>query len=234
MADEPAAAPADAQDTPTPDAPEAPTQDTPEADQQTAPSTDWEQRYNSLRPEFDRTNQLVAAARGDHGPEAQAEALRQFGIELQQEEEAQQDPYDSEFADPAEQALQKAEALEQLLAERDEQAEVQRFDQLEEEYIAATISELEAQEGLNLSEKEKKLVRNNALANRLQDDRPDLEGAFADLKDIQSAARDRYLKSKKTAALAPIGTAGEDKIDLRDPEARQKKMAEIIAAEEGE
>jgi len=225
MADEPVAAEAP-EESGTPE--EAAVQDAP-AQEQTAPDTiDWKQRYEDLRPEADRRQSTLADLEGHNGPQRQAEALRRFGVELQEEEE-EEDPY-ADLADPAEQALQRTEMLEQQLAQRDEAAQEAEFERLESEYIDKTVGELEAKEGIELSEKEYATVVNNALANRLEDDRPDLEGAFADLKEIQSAARDRYLNSKK-APKAPVGTAGEDKLDTKNPEELRKHAAEIMEAE---
>lgn len=227
MADEPVVAPAE-QDTPEVEAASA-VQETPAQEQQ-APQTDWEKRYNDLRPEFDRSNQMLAAARGDHGPEAQAEALRQFGIELEQDEP---DYVEDEFADPMEEVRRLREEITQKEAAQQEAAEAAEFDKLENEYISKTTEELEKQHGIKLTEKEKRIVRNDALANRLDDDRPDLEGAFADLIEVHNEAVNRRVNAKTNAPKAPVGTAGEDKLDLSDDETRQKFMAEVFEAEGG-
>lgn len=222
--DEPAVAPVEEQDTPAVDTAAAPTEDTPQAE--TAPETDWKQRYEDLRPEFDRRNELLSAAQGLHGPEAQAEALRQFGVELEQEEA---ESLDNDFADP----MEEIQKIKEQLAQRDESAKAEEFNRLEAEYIDKTVEELEAKHGIELSDKAYDTVVNNALAHRLNDDRPDIEGAFSTLLALQDEARKSHVESKKNAPKAPVGAPGEEKIDLRDPEARRKYMAEIIEAEEG-
>ena len=225
MADEPTQAPeTETQDTPTNDA--ASTQQetpAPESTEDSTPVTDWEQRYNSLRPEYDRSNQLLAAARGEHGPEAQAQALQQFGVELDSEEE--QEPENDEWVDPDD----RIDRLEQQLAERQQREEEAEFERLESDFIDQTLSKIQEDENVTLSKQERKFVETNALANRLDNGEPNLQGAFDDLKGIKSAARDEY-RSSKTAPKAPVGTAGEDTIDSSDKEARNKWMAEDLAA----
>jgi hypothetical protein len=228
MPDEATAALEETQDTSVEAASPEETPATESTDSQTAPATpDHEKRYNDLRSEFDRRN---AALSGQYGPEAQADALRQFGIELEaEEEEAPEDDY----ADPGETALKRTEALEQRLAEREQQAEAAEFDRLEDQYITKTIKDLEGEHSVTLTDKEKRIVRNDALANRLQDDRPDLEGAIETLIEVKKAERNAVVNGKKDAPMAPVGTAGEDKLDLSDDETRQKYMAEVFESEGG-
>jgi len=174
------------------------------------PAVDYQKRYDDLVPEYTRGQQLIAAARGDHGPEAQMQALQQLGVEVQQEEEAEED---DPFEDPAERALRETQALKAKLAEKDEQEEVARFQKLEREFIDTTLGEIEGKENVKLSKRDKHFVETAALSNRLEDGRPDLEGAVKDLIELRNEARDGYIASKK-APKAPVGTAGEAKIDF--------------------
>jgi hypothetical protein len=174
------------------------------------PAVDYQKRYDDLVPEYTRGQQLIAAARGDHGPEVQMQALQQLGVEVQQEEEAEED---DPFVDPGERALRETEALKAKLAEKDEQEESARFQKLEREFIDTTLGEIEGKENVKLSKRDKHFVETAALSNRLDDGRPDLEGAVKDLIELRNEARDGYIASKK-APKAPLGTAGEDKIDF--------------------
>lgn len=195
-----------------------------EPEQGSQPAIDYEQRYNDLRPEFDRKNQLLSAAEGHHGAEAQAQALRQLGVEVELDEEP-----DDAYVDPDE----RIDRLEAQLQERQEAEKEAEFQRLESQYIKSTLAEIEGQEEIKLSDQETKLVVNHALANRLGDGKPDLQGAVEALKTIKGAARDEYLASqreKAKAPRAPVGTAGEEKIDLSDQDARQKWMAEQMQA----
>jgi hypothetical protein len=230
MADEPVAAPLATEDTPA--APEAPVStDTPTPE---SPEViDYKQRYEDLRPEFDRRNELLADIEGRNGPDRQARALQEHArIELE-DEEAQAELEDDEFElppDPGEEIAQ----IRQELAERDEASEQAEFNDLEDRYIEATLGDLEGKENLKLTDDEKALVRNYGLNNRDEfDGKPDLEGGFAALKASLEADRKRYMESKRNAVLAPVGTEGEQKINTRDPEARRKAMADIYEAEEG-
>lgn len=224
MPDEATQAPDEVQDTPTPDE-TAPENGKP-VEQEQEPTVDWEQRYESLRPEYDRNNQLLAAARGEHGPEAQIEALQALGVDVEQEEAEESD----EFEDPYDALERRQAALEQQIQERDEAAQEAEFQELEKQFIDATLDEIQGAENVTLSAQEKKWVETQAKANRLETGEPNLKGAFDDLKGIKSAARDEYLASKK-APKAPAGAVGEEKIDLssKNKDKRNKWMAEQIA-----
>jgi hypothetical protein len=199
-----------------------------------AGTDNWEQRYNDLRPEFDRRNALLTAAEGQQGPEAQAQALRQLGIEVQMEEEEEAEP--DQWEDPTERLEQRLTAQEERLTQREEKEQQEHFAQLEDSYIKSTLGEIEGKENVKLSDAEKRVVRNAGLANRLEDGRPDLQGAFDDLKGIKSAAAEEYRASKNTP-LPPVGSAGEEKFDPRDGKSRrafiQKDFEARQAADQG-
>lgn len=228
MPDEATQAPDEVQDTPTPD--EAASAEEKPAEQDQEPTVDWEQRYNSLRPEYDRSNQLLAAARGDHGPEAQIEAARQLGWDVQQQPQEEEDP----FEDPEERTQREIAEIKEQLQQHKEAEEWAEFEQLEKGFVKETLDGLEGDENVKLSGKERTWIETQAKANRLESGEPNLKGAFDDLKGIKSAARDEYLASKK-APKAPAGAVGEEEIDLSNKEKRNKWMAEQIgdALEEG-
>lgn len=219
-------APPESQETPINAAPE----EGKPAEEAPAATDNWEQRYNDLRPEFDRRNALLTAAEGQQGPEAQAQALRQLGIEVQ-EEEAEEET-EPNWVDPD----QRIDQLEARLTQREEAEQQAHFAQLEDQYIKSTLGEIEGKENSKLSEAETRVVRNAALANRLEDGRPDLQGAFDDLKGIKSAAAEEYRASKNTPT-PPLGSVGEEKFDPRDPKSRrafiQKDFEARQAADQG-
>lgn len=225
MPDEATPAPEETQDTPSVET--ASTEEKP-VEEAPAASDPWEQRYNDLRPEFDRRNALLSAAEGQQGPEAQAQALRQLGVEVEMAEA--EDDKDDEFLSDVERLEQRLAAQEEKFTQREQQEQEAHFQKLEETFIESTLSEIEGKESVKLSERETKVVVNNALANRLENGEPDLQGAFDDLKGIKSAARDEYLASKKNVPAPPIGSAGEDKIDFSNPDARRKFMADDFNA----
>lgn len=196
----------------------------PESKEDSPPAVDYQKRYDDLVPEYTRGQQLIAAARGDHGPEAQVQALQQLGVTVQQAEEEAKD--DDPFEDPYESRIEK---LEQKLASKEEQEEVAQFQKLEREYIDSTIGELESKENIKLTDKEKRFVKSDGLANRLEDGRPDLQSAFNEVIAYRKETLAGHVASKK-AAQAPVGAAGEEKIDFSDPEQKRKYMAEQFEA----
>jgi len=223
MPDEATQAPDEVQDTPSPD---AAVEETKPAED-TQPAVDYQQRYESLVPEYTRGQQLIAAARGDHGPEAQVQALQQLGVEVQQAEEAAEV---DEFEDPTDRLARELEAIKSQLSSKEEAEQQKQFQELERQYIDNTIGELEKSEDIKLSAEDKRFVKNDALNNRLEDGRPDLEGAVRALKARDEARLSEYLTTKK-APKAPVGAAGEEKLDLSDPDVRQKYMKEVMEAE---
>ncbi|MBS1892743.1 MAG: hypothetical protein JST59_15715, partial [Actinobacteria bacterium] len=211
MADEPNVAP-DIQDTPNPEAPVTPDTPTPES-----PEIDYQQRYEALRPEFDQRNQFIAAVEGRQGPEAQEQALRQIGIDLQSDDPEPVDSSD-DFFDVPDPSAEIAQLRRELAEDKAQAAQAQEH-QAEAEYVEQTVAQLEQKDNLNLTDDEYNYVVNYGLTHRDEfDGRPDLEGGLAALKAVQQAGQQRYLKSKETAALAPTGSTGEPNINFRDKE----------------
>jgi hypothetical protein len=200
----------------------------PEGQTESPDSIDWKQRYEDLRPEADRRASLLADIEGRNGPDRQAAALAEHArIELEAEEAEEPD---DEFDLPPD-PLDEIETIKQQLAERDQAAEQAEFDQLEAAYIESTVDELADKASLKLNDDEYEVVVNFALANRdPHDGKPALEGGIAKLKAIKEASRQDYLQSKDDTILAPVGTEGEPKINLRDKQARQKLGTEVYEA----
>lgn len=220
MADTPDEAPAVEQDTPANDTePEAPTQDTPEAED-TEPEVDYRQRYESLRPEFDRTNQVLAALQGRHGPDAQAEAAKMFGFEFAEDEEE-----DTELRDPADEIAE----IKRQLAERDQQAEAQQLEAAEQTWIQQELGKVAKSEDRDLTDEETDIIVGYALSNRFDDGQPDIEGGHERLKAIYSAAQKRLVNSKR-APRPPAGVPGADAIDTSTPEGRRKAILQTAEA----
>lgn len=203
--------------------------------QEDAPDIDWKQRYEDLRPEADRRASLLADFEGRNGPERQAQALATYAqIELEQEEAAAVADEDDESFDYTDPSDEVAQLREEIAQEREQQQEAE-FQQLEADYIESTVEGLEQQHNTQLSDREYELVVNYALANRdSHDGKPDLDGGFVALKEAQDAARQRYLESKNSAALAPTGTAGDRKVNLRSKEDRVKLATEAFEAAEAQ
>lgn len=218
-------APTPVEETPQDTSTEAAVEETKPADDVTPSTDNWEQRYNDLRPEFDRRNALLTAAEGHQGPEAQAQALRQLGVEVDFEEEEEPEE-DETWVDPDE----RFDRLEKRLAERDEEAEAADFAAREEAWLDNALTEVEAKEGLKLSQAETKIVLDIALANRNpQNGEPNVQGAVEALKESWTERQANYRASKKSPA-APVGSTGEAKVDFSNDKERRKFMAEDLAS----
>lgn len=218
-------APEEVQDTPINDAEPGESGAAPESTD-SKPAVDYQQRYESLVPEYTKGQQLLAAARGDHGPEAQMDALQRLGVEVQAEEEGEEevDPFD----DPYDNRIGK---IEQELASRTEREEQTRFQKLERDYIDQTVGDLEKNLEIKLTAKEKRFVESDALANRLDDGRPNLEEAVKSVKELRDEARDGYIATKKSIK-PPVGSAGEEKVDFSkmSPDEKEQWMAQDVEA----
>lgn len=221
----------EAPETGTPPEPKATPPEAPAEGQTDSPDNiDWKARYEDLRPEADRRASLLADIEGRNGPERQTQALAEHArIELAEEEAEEPEEEFDLPPDPSE----EIEAIKKQLAERDEAAEAAEFDQLEQDYTERTVSSLEESENMKLSDEGYELIVNYGLSHRdPHDGKPDFEGGFKALKAEREAASAAYSRSKDEAALAPVGSKGEQKVDLSDKEARQKLATEAYEAAE--
>lgn len=196
---------------------------------------DWEKRYNDQRSEFDRRGSVIADIEGRNGPEKQAEALRQYGVDLDDEEDDDEPlgEYDEEFDDELRDPLEEIDEVRSTLQEREEAEKEAQLAAAERDYIEEAVEELEGPERFNieLSDEEYELVVHHALANRdAHDGRPDLEGGFKALQAAQEAARTRFAKARDDVPIPPIGAEGEPKVDMKDKEARQKLGRQVFEA----
>lgn len=223
MPEEAPEAPVEEQETPESpeaEAPEAP--DTPEQEETPSePEIDYRKRYEDLRPEFDRANQVLAALQGRHGPEAQAQAAQMFGFELEDVEEIE-----NEDLDPRE----EIEKIRRELRERDEQAEAKELELAEQEWIQQEIGKVAKSEGRDLTQEEKDIITSYAISHRFEDGQPDIEGGHERLRAIYKAAKDRLISSKRNAPTPPQGAPGDETIDTSTPEGRRAAIEQIAEA----
>jgi len=198
------------------------------------PAVDYQKRYDDLVPVYTQGQQLIAAARGEHGPEAQMQALQQLGVEVQQEEEAEEgDP----FEDPYDKRLGN---VEQRLAAKEQAEQEAEATATEQRLVKDALKGFEKEDTVTLSDRDKKIIESNALINRWQFQSVDdlnaaLKGAFDDLMAVKGEARDGYIASKK-APKAPVGSAGEAKIDFSKMSRDEinQWMAEDVEARQAE
>jgi hypothetical protein len=197
-----------------------------------SPEIDFEQRYNDLRSEFDRRNQqyseaeqLQAALSGAAGPEAQAQVLAAFGIELEDDEDTGFDELD-EF-DPD----SRIDRLESMLEEQQMAAQEEAMAEAEVDYLTDGIEALEQQEGREFSDQEIAILASVARANPDDNGAPDLAVAHAHLTELLNDRQSAWVQSKK-AKRPGSGVAAEKAADLDNDEARVQFMADRFAAAE--
>ena len=195
------------------DAPQAPETDTPEpgpapvADTPEAPQSDpYESRYNDLRSEFDRRNNLIAAAQ-----QGDAEALSELGFELYQEEQ-QAEPAPGEF-DPFDpdslQALIDARVRDQV-----EQALTPFQEQQKQEKIEiASASALHSIDGFETLPQEAQDTIWDLAARVLpprQDGLYDVQAAWDRFHGLNNALQQSWAQSKPRGARVAGGQAATD------------------------
>lgn len=93
------------------------------------------------------------------------------------------------------------------------------------------IEAIEEKEGRTLSDAETQFILAQTEAQLRSGGQLDVQAAYGPIEDMSKTAVDRYLKSKKQAQSAPLGSAGDEKIDLNDEEARQELMAKVMEAD---
>jgi hypothetical protein len=193
---------------------------------------DYEQRYNDLRSEFDRRNQeysqaeqLQAALSGHAGPEAQAEVLAAYGIELEGDEPEIEfdEPYDTD---------ERIDRLEQTIEEQQAQAELVEAQEMEQEFMADGIEALEQREGREFSDQELATLASLARANRTETGVPDLATAYETLTELERDRQQAWIESKRTGRAPGVGVAASKAVNLDDPEERVKFIADRVAAGE--
>ena len=218
------------------EAPETP--DTPIADEtpaeaasealSTEKAIDWEQRYNSLRPEWDRAKTqlseyeqyqpLIQSLQTD--PRATIKALQeQFGDEYEDEDD---------YEDPGERALRLIQEQQETAQQ---QAERERLEEMEEQYVGEGIDALAERDNVELSDHAQAVIyalaTNDAL--RGENGRPDVEAAYDALRAFEKEVRDSYVNSKKSPRI-PSGGPGVKSPDLSNEQERVNYMAQIIEA----
>lgn len=198
--------------------------------------TDYEKRYNDMRSEFDRRGSELSnyrfqdeALRGEHGPEQQALAFQRAGVEVQQaEEEAEEDP----FEDPYEKRIG---TLEQRLEAKEEAEEQAQADATEAQLVKEGLTDLEKEGTVKLTEIDKEIIKNDALINRfnfrsIDDLNAALKNSYDRLVAVKKGSQEEYRTSKNNVQLPPVGSAGEEKLDTRNPEQRRAFMLKDFEA----
>jgi len=218
------------QDTP-PAAPEEGTPVPPEP-QGSEPEIDYQKRFEDLQPELTKAQQQNAEFRRlyEAAQEGHPEALELLGIE----QPGQPTDDDENYIDPDEQRWAEFDQLKEHLSQRDEEQEQAQIYEQEAAHIDDALDSLESELGFELSQEDVDFIVDRAVTNRGEDGLPDVTAAGkAFLKSLESA-RDRYMEQRKNAPKAPVGSPGEENIDLRDDESRRRELARTMESEGSE
>lgn len=221
MAEEPAAA-EETQTTPQSEPSGAPDGPPAEPTEGSTPASDYEQRYNDLRPQYDRTHQRLSEyerfieALSD--PEQQAAALRAFGIELEDDEQ-----YDFDEEPDWEDRFERIESVLQDQATQAQEAEAAQY---EEQWLDLELDRLDPKEEWPESYVDKVVRLSYSFAD--EEGIPDLEAAHASLQQEFEAQRKNWVASKR-APQAPSGASASHQPDLDDRDQRREYMARRMA-----
>lgn len=208
---------------------DAPVQtDTAQESTDSEPDVNWERRYADLQPEYTRATQeaselrqqqeqlrtaLVIAQDPEHPDYVRANEMLGFEVEDSEDE------YESD-----EDALQqRLDQLEERFEQSDQEAEMAALEDAEWTWLDRELGRLEADKGLNLSDEEAYVVVGAALANRLDNDQPDMEGAFEALTKAWDSRQKAWRESKR-APQAPSGATAASDVNLDDKESRREFM----------
>ena len=147
----------------------------------------------------------------------------------QDDEEDEFDFEDDEYIDPEDRIAR----LEQVISNQQQQAQAEQLAELEEEYVANQLDDLESREGIELSDEETEILFNLATSDRFraEDGEPGIEEAYELMQTFQRNAREQYVSSKKAPKI-PSGQAVEKQYNLDSEEGRRDYMAAVLQAEE--
>lgn len=200
MPEEATPAPEEIQDTP------AQETETPVEDTSPAPVVDYEQRYNNLRPEFDRTKQQLR----EYEEQLQA---------LQTQEQAPEDDEDYEYEYEDSVARQGLERIETLLAERDEQATLERQHAEATSHIDSELTALETEYSEEFSDSEAEWIGTRAYALRDENGKPDVRAAYDAFNKMLEGRKAKWTKTKK----APKVNSGPPAAQIQELDTSQKR-----------
>lgn len=225
------------------DAQEAPTEGDPQVEapaaestdsqtQQTDDGTDYRQRYENLRPQYDRTMaQVQQYEQVFQDPATLARAIKATGLSENEllaalGYETEGTPEEDLSADPLEGDVQQ---IKEWVSQQQQAAEAAQLEELEAQFFDQEITALEKAENRQFSEEELHAIV--ALAEQMPDEQglPQVGEAFKRIQAIADSANKRYVESKKAPAIA-IGQPGSEAIDLSDENKRIDVAAQIAQA----
>ena len=207
-------------DTPNPSAPTG-TPDTPQVN--------YEQRYNDLRPQFDRTAQEAAELRSwkerlTSDQDAQREFLQSLGYEVEEPDQGYQDPTATELAQLRKELSEVSQWKDNLTAEQQQAQQLQIINASVEEQFRSTAPDLDPAT--------REWVETRALGMPPRDDgMPDIQGAFQAFQAWETERQKQWATTKRSAPrFSAGGKEGTSAPNLDDQQARRDWMASQLDA----
>ena len=200
-------APDEIQDTPTDAAPDVDTQQ---------PVVDYEARYHSLRPEFDRKSQRLAE-------------LEELFAQSQQtdtpddDEDFEYDFEDSVARQAAERAAREVAELKAQLLQQQEKAD-------RDSYITSELEAIEAATKDEFDEDESDWIGNYALNHPDEHGNPDVRAAYERFNRIFERRKSKWASGKRADRPA-AGPGAVEVPDLDDPEQREQYIDRLMSGE---
>ncbi|MGH2761385.1 MAG: hypothetical protein ACRDLD_02195 [Thermoleophilaceae bacterium] len=182
--------------------------------------TDWQNRYESLQPEFTRVTQQNSELRQviDLARQGDPEALEILGLDLAETEDDEYADDDDEYADDEPEELYDPRVDELLEVEHERELDAI------EDHVEDEIERLSEAAGIELSDDEVDLIF-GALS-----DPDEVETAFKKVTGVRDHVISDYVAGKRRAPQAPTGSSPSHQPNLDDPEQRREWIADQLAA----
>lgn len=185
-----------------------------------APAVDYEQRYNDLRPQYDRTNtelqqyRQVIEGLGSEDPAVREWAAAQLGLELQQEQQEEQDQFTALAAQVAQ--------LQEQLQQSQQQSQQDAVTAYVEQYTQVA---LDALDGLDDAEKAWVLRAAVALPPVESPEGvpvPDVASAMREFEEFIGAQKQSWAQTKRAPRPPASGSSATEAPNL-DEMSRQDR-----------
>lgn len=229
MAEEQAPSP---EDTPNPQAAE-------QADHAAQPdTTNWEERYKEFQsgvtPKLqelaqlkEREDELQWLDALESDPDTQTAALKDLAKRLgyQLEGEPEVNPTDA-----LEQRIARMEESQNAASQQAQEAQI--IDDIDR-FVTNELTGLATGEGRKFTEREEKIILSHAVSAFPPDEdtgMPQVGAAYEEIKGLLDDSRQRWVQSKKAPTVPQPGSAGSEKVDLTDDEARIAHTARYFEA----
>lgn len=194
---------------------------------------EYQQRYENLRPQYDRTMQELQSLRQQHealrnDPDAQRAFLAELGYQVED------DPADAALYDDPVSALRaELDEIKQTQAQRDQQAQMEQQMRAGEAHISNAIQAIDSSRPAPLDDEEQAWVISRALASPPgENGMPDIQGAYQAFQSFEEGRMRKWAASKQTphrVSQAGGEVTEDNRLDVDDPGERQRRMAQRLA-----